>query len=130
MPALFWSQASGLVVVGLYGNRERMEPVGSMPIQIPVDRTAIADFCRRHGIRELSLFGSVLRDDFRPNSDVDVLVEFLPGSRIGLFEFCGMIEELETIFGKKVDLMTMSGLHPRIRDKVLASREVLYSVEG
>ena len=100
-----------------------------MPARVVVDRTAIADFCRRHGVRELSLFGSVLRDDFRPDSDVDVLVEFFPGSRIGLFEFCNMIQELETILGKKVDLVTMNGLHPRIRDTVLAAREVLYSVE-
>jgi hypothetical protein len=58
--------------------------------RIGVDGTTIADFCRRHSIRRLSLFGSVLRDDFRPESDVDVLIEFEEGARVGLFEFLEM----------------------------------------
>jgi predicted nucleotidyltransferase len=72
--------------------------------RIPIDMDKIADFCRRHHIRRLSLFGSVLRDDSRPASDVDVLVEFEPGHIPGL-AFFSMEEELSQIIGRKVDLI-------------------------
>lgn len=102
-----------------------------MPVRVPVDRDAIATFCNKHGIRELSVFGSALRDDFRPDSsDVDVLVEFNPEAKVSLLGFCGMIRELEELFGRKVDLITTNSLSPYIRDRVLASREVLYVGEG
>jgi uncharacterized protein len=81
---------------------------------------AISDFCRRHHVRRLSLFGSVLRDDFRPESDVDVLVEFEPKGAPDFFEFVGMKEELEAMFGRRVDLKTANSLSPYFRDRVLA----------
>lgn len=84
---------------------------------------AIADFCRRNHIRKLSLFGSVLRDDFRSESDIDVLVEFEPGSTPGFFEYVGMEMELTEIFGHKVDLLTAGFLSPYFREEVL--REAL-----
>ena len=73
--------------------------------RIDIPREAIAAFCRRHHIRRLALFGSVLRDDFRPDSDIDVLVEFEPGHTPG-FAFFAMEDELSRIFGRKVDLNT------------------------
>ncbi|NOZ22084.1 MAG: nucleotidyltransferase family protein [Planctomycetes bacterium] len=92
-------------------------------IAIPKDE--IAEFCRRHHIRKLSLFGSVLREDFRPDSDIDVLVEFEPGHTPGL-AFFGMQEELSQILGHKVDLNTPQCLSRYFRDDVLAESEVQY----
>lgn len=93
----------------------------------PVDLTkriaaspeAIADFCRRNHIRKLSLFGSVLRDDFTLESDVDVLVEFEPEAIPGFFDLVGMKEELSGILGRDVDLKTPKALSPYFRDQVL-----------
>lgn len=78
----------------------------AMPPRIRVDQAAIRDFCRRHHIRELKFFGSVLRDDFGPESDVDVLVEFEPDHIPGL-AFFEMQEELSQILGRTVDLHTI-----------------------
>ncbi|OHB86314.1 MAG: nucleotidyltransferase [Planctomycetes bacterium RBG_16_64_12] len=90
-------------------------------------RDQIADFCRRHHIRKLSLFGSVLRDDFRPDSDIDVLVEFEPGHAVG-FAIIGMEEELSTLFGgHKVDIVEERYLNRWLRERVLASAEVQYA---
>ncbi|MBI4701454.1 MAG: nucleotidyltransferase domain-containing protein [Deltaproteobacteria bacterium] len=75
-------------------------------IRIPVDREKLAEFCRRWRITELDLFGSVLREDFSPASDVDVLVTFAPEARWGLFDLCRMEDELREIFRRKVDLVT------------------------
>jgi predicted nucleotidyltransferase len=85
----------------------------------------IAAFCRNHGIRKLCLFGSVLRQDFGPQSDVDVLVEFEPGARTGL-RFFEMQEELSALIGRKVDLNTPGFLGEDFRDHVLAEAEVCY----
>ena len=95
-------------------------------VRIPVPMEAIADFCRRHRVRELALFGSVLRDDFTPESDVDVLIDFLPGTRITLFGLSDLQTELETMFHREVDLVMKPSLHPVIAADVLASRQVLY----
>lgn len=92
-------------------------------IEIPSDK--IAEFCRRHRIRRLSLFGSILRDDFGPQSDIDVLVEFMPGARTGL-RFFGMQDELSQVLGRKVDLNTPACLSKYYRDEVLAEAEVQY----
>ena len=86
----------------------------------------IAEFCRQHHIRRLSLFGSVLRDDFTDKSDVDVLVEFEPGCRVGLIRLAGIEEELSQLGGWKVDLNTPGFLSPYFRDQVLAEAEVQY----
>jgi hypothetical protein len=92
-------------------------------IESPRDR--VADFCRRHRIRKLSLFGSILRDDFQPESDIDVLVEFEPDARVGL-SFFGMQDELSEILGRKVDLNTEGFLSKYFRDEVLKVAEVQY----
>jgi predicted nucleotidyltransferase len=97
---------------------------GKIQIEIPKER--IAEFCRRHHIRRLSLFGSVLREDFRPESDVDVLVEFEPGHVPG-FAFFGMEEELSRILGRKVDLNTPNFLSRYFRNRVMEQAEVQYA---
>ena len=93
--------------------------------RIEIPQAEIDAFCRRNHIRRLALFGSVLRDDFTPNSDVDVLVEFEPGKTPGL-AFFGMQDELSEILGRRVDLNTPGFLSPYFRDRVLAESEALY----
>jgi len=97
-----------------------------MAARIFVDRQKIVDFCRRHHIRRLAFFGSVLRNDFGPESDVDVLVEFEPDYVPGL-AFFSIEEELSRILGRKVDLNTPGFLSPYFRDQVLAEAEVQYA---
>jgi len=82
-------------------------------------RDRISDFCRRHHARRLSVFGSVLRADFGPESDIDLLVEFEPGHVPGLIRFAGMESELGEILGWKVDLLTPMSVSPYFRDRVL-----------
>jgi predicted nucleotidyltransferase len=94
-------------------------------IDIPID--ALADICERYDVQELSLFGSVLRDDFRLDSDVDVLVVYRPGTRRGLFKFYALQEELERLLGRTVDLVPKEHLKPMIRDDVLSSSEIIYA---
>ena len=90
---------------------------------------SIADFCHRNRIRRLALFGSVLRDDFTPESDVDVLVEFEPGARVGL-AFITMQDELSNILGRRVDMSTFEGVEGSrnwlLRAEILDSAEVVY----
>jgi uncharacterized protein len=81
-----------------------------MQVKIPLEPEELKDFCRRWSISELSLFGSVLRDDFRPDSDIDVLVAFTPESGHNLFDLVAMKEELEQLFGRRVDLVTRQGI--------------------
>lgn len=96
-----------------------------MSVQIEIPKDEITAFCRRYHIRRLALFGSVLRDDFRPESDVDVLVEFEPGHVPGL-AFITMQDELSEILGRKVDLNTPDCLSPYFRQEVLDEAKVLH----
>jgi hypothetical protein len=99
-------------------------------VRIPVPKGPIAEFCRRNHIRRFSLFGSVLRDDFSPDSDVDILVEFRPGHVPGFFGLLDMEEELSFLFGgRKVDLRTAEDMSRYFRDEVLESAEVQYAQE-
>src|SRR6266540_1171965 len=99
---------------------ERVSP------HISIDRDAVAAFCRRHHITRLALFGSVLTDDFGPDSDVDVLVEFQAGHVPG-FNFVSIEREFSGLLhGRRVDMVTPKFLNPRIRDQVLTSAEPLY----
>lgn len=96
--------------------------------QIPVDKANITAFCRKHHIMRLALFGSVLRADFRPDSDVDVLVEFEPETVPGLFGIARMERELTALLGgRKVDLRTPEDLSRYFRQSVLAEAEVQYA---
>ena len=97
-------------------------------VSVPADR--LAAFCRANGIRKLSVFGSALRDDFGPESDIDVLVEFAPGRTPG-FRFVGIAAELSELFGRPVDVLTHSSVErsPNYirRKEILDSAEVIYA---
>lgn len=93
-----------------------------MTVAIRVPQATLAAFCKRNHIRRLSFFGSVLRDDFTPESDVDVLVEFEPGHTPG-FAFFSMQDELSNLLGRSVDLNTPGSFGPRLRPIILASVE-------
>lgn len=91
-----------------------------------ISKKHLAEFCRRHRIRKLSFFGSVLRDDFTGDSDVDVLVEFESEVRVGLIRLTGIELELSRLLGRKVDLNTPDFLSPHFREKVLQESETYY----
>ena len=93
-------------------------------VEVPPE--AVAEFCRRHHIRRLSLFGSILRDDFRPESDVDVLVEFERGHVPGLLRIAGMEDELSGILGRKADMRTAAELSRQFRERVLREAQAQY----
>jgi predicted nucleotidyltransferase len=97
-----------------------------MSAKIKISKEEIAAYCRRHRILRLSFFGSVLRDDFTPESDVDVLVEFEPSARVGLITLAGMELELTQLLGRKAEIHTVKGLNPYFRDAVVEQAEVLY----
>jgi hypothetical protein len=95
--------------------------------QVTIDKKRIIAFCRQHGIRHLAFFGSVLGPDFRPDSDVDLLVEFEPDAIPGLFGMARLERELSALFGgRKVDLRTPEDLSRYFRQQVLDEAEVLY----
>jgi predicted nucleotidyltransferase len=97
-------------------------------IQIGLSKDKIASFCKKHHIRKLSLFGSVLRDDFGPNSDIDMLVEFEGGHAPSFFRLFDMEDELSVLLGgRKVDLRTPEDLSRHFRQSVLATAVVQYA---
>jgi hypothetical protein len=103
------------------------DPNSGSALRASVSKEEIAAFCRRHHIRKLALFGSVLRDDFRPDSDIDVLVEFEPGHAVG-FGIIDIEEELSRLFGgHRVDMVREKYLNPRLRGRILASAKVQYA---
>jgi predicted nucleotidyltransferase len=96
--------------------------------RIQLQQEQIVTFCRKWGIEELSFFGSVLRDDFSPDSDIDVLVSLPENSGLSLYDWTDMQSELERMFGRKVDLVSKRGLrNPFRRHEILSTREVLYA---
>ncbi len=99
-----------------------------MPIShltLPID--LLKKLCRKYYVRELALFGSVLRDDFQPDSDIDFLVEFETGASISFFELTGLQRALSDLIGRKVDVVVKDGLKPVIRDQVINSAKVIYA---
>jgi uncharacterized protein len=94
-------------------------------ITLPTDK--ITEFCRKNRVKSLAVFGSVLRADFRSDSDVDVLVEFERDAKVGFLAMSRMQRELTTIFQRQVDLVPKDGLKPVIREAILTSAEVLYA---
>jgi uncharacterized protein len=96
-----------------------------MRARVSVDQERLAEFCQQNGVRRLAVFGSALRDDFGPASDVDVLIEFEPGRTPGL-RFFWMQEELSRLFRRTVDLHTPASLSPYFRRRVLAEAEDQY----
>ena len=99
--------------------------MSDLTLEIP--KEALAAFCCRYQVRRLALFGSVLRQDFRLDSDVDVLVEFEPEARVGFLALSRMQRELSELIGRPVDLVPREGLKPVIREAVLSSAEELYA---
>jgi predicted nucleotidyltransferase len=96
--------------------------------RIVVPKDKIREFCRRWKIGELALFGSALREDFRPDSDVDILVSFDAGAHWDLFDWVSMMEELKQIFGREVDLVEKTTLrNPFRRHYILSTKEVIYA---
>ena len=92
-----------------------------------VDDLSLVELCRRYGVRELSLFGSAARGEMYPGSDIDIMVEFEPGARIGLIKFESFVEELEALAGRKVDLVTKRGLKPWVRSNILKDARLIYA---
>jgi len=92
-----------------------------------VDENKLADLCRRYCVRELSLFGSAARGEMRPDSDIDLLVEFLPDAGIDLVDYAGLMLDLSRLLGRKVDLVSKNGLKPLIRASVLEEARLLYA---
>ena len=95
-------------------------------MNLNISKKQLAEFCKKNHITKLSLFGSALRDDFGPDSDVDMLVEFGPEAHVGLIGFAGLELELSEILGRKVDLNTPDSVSKYYREKVLAEAEVQY----
>ena len=98
-----------------------------IPEMVEKHQSQIIEVCRKYRVRELSLFGSVARGDYRDQSDVDFLVEFEPDAEIGLIAFSKLQRELADIVGRPVDLVSKQGLKPVIRQTVLAEAELLYA---
>ncbi|HEX4498375.1 MAG TPA: nucleotidyltransferase family protein [Thermoanaerobaculia bacterium] len=97
----------------------------AQPLEIPAEH--LADFCRRNEVQELALFGSAVTGAFDETSDVDLLVTFLPGARVGFLTLARMQRDLAELLGRKVDLIPRDGLKPVIRDSVLTNAQVIYS---
>ena len=94
---------------------------------VEVDEAKLADLCRRYQVRELSLFGSAARGEMRPDSDIDLLVEFLPGAEVDLVDYAGLMLDLSKLLGRKVDLVSKNGLKPLIRNSVLEEARLVYA---
>ena len=94
---------------------------------LQVDALALAELCRRYHVKELALFGSAARGQMRPDSDVDLLIEFAPGVRTGLVKFESLVEELELLLGHRVDLVTKRGLKPWVSPEVFRDARLLYA---
>lgn len=97
-----------------------------MVAQVTIPGEALNAFCQRYPIARLALFGSVLREDFRPDSDIDVLVEFTPGAHVGYLDMAVMEIELSRILGRTVDLRTPAELSRHFRENVISTAQVLY----
>ena len=94
---------------------------------VDVEEARLADICRRYQVRELAVFGSAAQGAMRPDSDIDLLVEFLPEAEIGLLEHAGLMLDLAQLLGRRVDLVSKRGLKPFIRDSVLREARPVYA---
>ena len=94
---------------------------------VEVDEAKLAGLCRRYQVRELSLFGSAARGEMRPDSDIDLLVEFLPDAQVDLVDYAGLMLDLSRLVGRKVDLVSKNGLKPLIRNSVLEEARLVYA---
>jgi uncharacterized protein len=99
----------------------------TLPSGIAWPLATIEEICRRYEVRELSVFGSAARGEMTEQSDIDLLVDFAPGAKIGLWEFGRLERELQSLLGRKVDLVSKHGLKPRVRQSVLRDAKVVYA---
>lgn len=102
-----------------------MTTLAGLPIDIRERDLRV--ICEKYGVRELLVFGSALRDDFGPESDIDLLVEFAPGTATGFFKMFDLRDELTALFGRRVDLVSRRGLNPFIEKDVVASARPIYA---
>ena len=109
----------------LYGAINRKPMTLESGIEIPMDR--ISELCRRFDVAELAVFGSAARDDMHSDSDVDVMVEFAPSARVCLLRFAELSDELDAVFGRKVDLVTKPGLKPWVRANVIGEARLVFT---
>lgn len=98
-----------------------------MSTAIAIPEAEVEALCRRYRVQRLSLFGSVLREDFGPHSDVDILVEFEPNAVVGFLTLSRLARELSNLLGRPVDLVLRSGLKPAIREEILREERVIYA---
>jgi len=94
---------------------------------VDVDEVKLAAICRRYQVRELAVFGSAARGETRPDSDIDLLVEFLPEAQVGLLEHAGLMLDLSELLGRRVDLVSKRGLKPLIRDSIIREARPVYA---
>jgi uncharacterized protein len=94
---------------------------------VELAENVVSDFCRRHQIKELSIFGSAARGELRSDSDIDLLVDFFPEARISLLDLAEMMEEFSDLVGRRVDIAVKPALRPRVRDEVLSEARPLYA---
>ena len=94
---------------------------------VQIDDAKLADLCRQYHVRELSVFGSAARGEMRPDSDIDLLVEFIPGAKVDLVDYAGLMLDLSKLIGRKVDLVSKKGLKPLIRASVLKEARLVYA---
>lgn len=95
--------------------------------RLQVDQDKLGELCREYHVRELSVFGSAVRDQMGPDSDIDLLVEFLPDAKVDLVDYAGLMLDLSQLIGRKVDLVSKKGLKPLIRASVLKEARLLYA---
>ena len=94
---------------------------------VQVDEARLATLCRQYHVRELSLFGSAARGEMRPDSDIDLLVEFIPEAKVDLFDYSGLMLDLAKLIGRKVELVSKRGLKPLIRESILKEARLVYA---
>ncbi len=94
---------------------------------LQIDQAQLTALCHRYHVRELSVFGSAARGEMRPDSDIDLLVEFLPQAKVDLVDYAGLMQDLAVLVGRKVDLVSKKGLKPLIRASVLSEARLLYA---
>lgn len=136
----FWLNAQQAVdlweaeqLVGAQVERIRPLGVGNRPDEatlvqrLGLDQKTLGEFSNRHGILELAAFGSVLRDDYGPDSDIDILVNFVPGAKVSLFDLVDMADELSGMLGRRVDLVPKQGLKRFVRESILEDARVIYA---
>ena len=98
---------------------------------VEIDKPKIAEFCKKWKIREMALFGSIIRDNFRPDSDVDLLLEFFPDAGLSLFDLVDIQDELKIMLGREVDVVEKEGIiNPYRRATIFPTMEVIYAVSG